>query len=171
MLPSIWQPLLLHSLYFYSCTHGAPTTSQLEGMLRDQKDINRPIEYNSFLPRSHTSKVLLPRTITPPLDPVSLRFQELLTRLSSTPLQYENPRLINKALSAMPLSELESEARAQCQLLQTQAASTSNGEPVWGYSECLLRAMLRYAHSVGFKPSLGTHNFSLTIKDGSSRTL
>ena len=64
-------------------------------------------------------------------------------RLSFTPLQYENPRLINKALAKMPLDQLEREAREECQSPQSQASSSSIDKAGWGYSDCLMRAMLK----------------------------
>ena len=145
MLKSFCQSFLLYSL-FHSFTYAFPSDPRPRITSRDDEIGNRPIDQaiSNMIP-SRSSRALLPRTLTQPLDPISSQFQDYLMRLSSTPLQYENPRLINKALSVIPLSKLDSEAKEECQRLRTQAGD-ANGKPVWGYPDCLLRAMLRYAH-------------------------
>ena len=71
-------------------------------------------------------------------------FRSQLFKLSDTPLQYENPGLLDEALALLPLDRIYDQAEEDSQLdLATAMSLDGSGKPLWGYHDFVIRAIMR----------------------------
>lgn len=94
-------------------------------------------------PPAYSSLKNLPLIPTAPTDPRSIRFKHLLHTLSNNPINWENPGLLDEALSQVPLDRIYAQAEEESQIFQVQAESLGpNHKPDWAYQDCTVKALL-----------------------------
>lgn len=96
-------------------------------------------------PPAYSSLKNIPTVPTPPTDNKSVRFRTMLMSLSNTPCKWENPGLLDEALTKIPLQRIYDEAQEEADLFQAEAASLGpNTKPAWGYQDCVIRALMKW---------------------------
>ncbi|KAK7959785.1 uncharacterized protein PG986_004639 [Apiospora aurea] len=106
------------------------STDQLSFTLEDDAYTTEP-------PPTYTLSVMSDRS--------SQKFRNLLIRLSSTPLKWEERG--DEALQLVPLETIYQEAEDERAMLEAQAryeSTSASTTPEWGYEDCVVRSLLRW---------------------------
>jgi len=103
-------------------------------------------------PPPYASLKNIPLIPAAPADRQSLRFRSMLHSLSNTPCRWENPGLLDEALSVVPLQRIYDEAQEEADLYIAEAASLGpHTKPAWGYQDCVIIALMRWFKRDYFK--------------------
>ncbi|KAL8788306.1 MAG: hypothetical protein Q9195_007362 [Heterodermia aff. obscurata] len=88
------------------------------------------------------NKKLWPKIPIPPVEVSGVRFQERLHHLSEIPIRYEDPAILEKALSVIPVDDIYREAEEEDHLNQAKAMNFDPGErPQLDYQDYVIRAL------------------------------
>jgi peptide-N4-(N-acetyl-beta-glucosaminyl)asparagine amidase len=94
------------------------------------------------MPPSYSSLRNLPIIPTPATEPKAVRFRNLMHMLSNTPLNWENPGLLDEALRSVPLERIYAQAEEHRQINAAEAASLGLDKPAWAYQDCVILSLL-----------------------------
>ncbi|KAI5858754.1 hypothetical protein BZA05DRAFT_329835 [Tricharina praecox] len=133
-----------------SRTHSSQTSSSSHGLRKSKSKFALSSSSTSREPEvgadglpgySARSSAKVP---TPPSDPNSIKFQNVLRQLATVPQRYENPGLLDEALNVIPLARIYAEAEEESQIMQVEAMSLGKEKAKWGYQDCVIMALLKW---------------------------